>query len=507
MHLLVVHYHWRPGGVRQVVETTLHTLADDPGSGLKRVHLASGEPPPADWRHSLESALTPRLQIDWTTDPLLAYASEWPGGPADHRAALTTSATRLVRSLPAPRAVLVENPAVGRHPFIGRSIADACAATGTRLICRHHDFFFDGRWERWPEWTACGTRTFDAAIADAVPDGSHVVHLAVTERDANWLRKLRPAGFCPNTVVVRARPTAAEIDQARHWLRQATAGAPVIWLCPTRVLRRKNLAEALLLAALWAPSATVATTGAVSSPAEAAYARALTAGQTSGTRPLHAGLLARAERSSSVHPNITALMAASDQIVVPSLYEGFGLPVVEASSLGLACLARRDACPEARAPHGIGVYNEIVVPWKAAGDRHERARQQTAWLRWLALMPVEAAAALAEPAWWQPGEFVPFSRLTLDGQLAVLRAARDPAAVADWRTLNPLTRPAVPAPLATPRSAISPPLTTLADALAGRSFPPPREPAAPARHQLLSERLPWANQYPLLWPGDTNTTR
>jgi hypothetical protein len=505
MHLLVVHYHWRPGGVRQVVESSLRTLADDPGLGLKRVWLAAGEPPPADWRHSLESALTPDLPIDWIIDPLLAYASDWPGGPADHRAALTSIATRLVRSLPEPRAVLVENPAVGRHPFIARALADACASTGTRLVCRHHDFFFDGRWERWPEWIACGTRTLDAAIADALPDGAHVVHLAVSERDTNWLRKWRPAGFCPNTVVDRARPTAGEIEQARHWLRQATAGAPAIWLCPTRVLRRKNLAEALLLAALWSASATVATTGDVSSPAEAAYARALTTGQTFGTGPLHAGLLARAERSQTPAPSVTALMAASDQIAVPSLYEGFGLPVVEAAGLGLACLARRDACPEALPPPGISTYAELLVPWKAAGDSHERNRQQSAWLRCLALMPEEAAAALAEPPWWQPDDLVPFSRLTLDGQLAVLRAACDPAAVADWRTLNPLTRPAVPAPVAIPRSATFTPLTPLADALAGRSSPPPRDPAAPQKHQLLTERLPWANHYPLLWPGGATT--
>ena len=41
-HLVVIHYHWRPGGVRRVVELTLPAIAAAAGTSLKRITLLSG---------------------------------------------------------------------------------------------------------------------------------------------------------------------------------------------------------------------------------------------------------------------------------------------------------------------------------------------------------------------------------------------------------------------------------------------------------------------------------
>lgn len=498
MHLLVVHYHWRPGGVRHVVESAIQSLAADPRSPVRHCRLAAGEPPPEPWARSLQDAAGPDLPLDWVTEPWLAYASEGPGGPEDQRDALVAAATRLVRRLPAPRTVLLENPAVGRHPWISHAFAEACAATGTRLLCHHHDFFIDGRWAHWAAWTARGHGSLTDALAHALPAGPHLTHLTVTARDTAWVSRFVPAVFCPNPVAAAAPPSAAEISRARTWLHHALGSTAPVWLCPTRTLRRKNLLEAALLARLLAPDAAVATTAGVSSPAETRYARALEEAAARGDIRLALGLRAAAEAAGRPAPSIPSLMAASDAVVVPSLFEGFGLPVLEASNLGIRCLARLDACPDGRPPPGVCAYDEIRVPWDLGGGKAERARQETAWLHWRHLMPTAAAAALPDPPWWTGAATIPFSRLTLEGQLETLRACQHPETAAAMRALNPGLPPAPARPSPPPPAA--PPATTLIDQLRAAT-PAAAAPVSVSPHVLLDHRLAWANHYPLLWPG------
>lgn len=498
MHLLVVHYHWRPGGVRQVVETTVASLAADPRSPVRSLRLASGEPPPEAWAHQLQAAVGPHLPLDWLTEPWFAYASQWPGGPANHQAAVTAAAARLLRTLPEPRVVLLENPAVGRHPLIGRAFAEACAATGALLLCHHHDFFLDGRWSRWPEWVACGLGSLKDALASALPAGPHVTHLAVSARDAAWLSRCVPAMFSPNPVARPSAPSPQEIDRARAWCRLALGTPAPLWLCPTRVLRRKNLAEAALLACLLAPGAVVATTAGVSSPEEARYARSLAEATARGPCPLRLGLRADAEAAGQPVPSIPSLMAASDRIVVPSLFEGFGLPVLEASVLGAPCLARAEACPDGSPPPGVRAYDDVRIPWDVCGGATERARQELAWARWRKEMPPEAAAALPDPPWWLDSGPIAFSRLTLHGQFETLRACHDPATAAALLSLNPgLISPPATTSAAPPRP---PAAISLADLLCQSAPAAPSSPPAPT-HGLLENRMARANLYPLLWPG------
>lgn len=500
MHLLIVHSHWRPGGVRQVVTAALPTLLADPLLAVRSVILAAGHPPPDAWAQALRTTIGTQVPLRFVTEPLFAYASEWPGGPADHRAALTATATRLIRDLPEPRMVLLENPAVGRHPLIGLALANACAATGTRLVCHHHDFFLDGRWEHWPDWVRCGHGSWRDALASALPDGPGITHLAVTARDAAWLARCRPTTFCPNPVAVATLPEPPAIASARLWLTQTTHARASVWLCPSRVLRRKNLAEAMLLTRLLDPEAVVATTGGVSSPGEFRYAQALARATGPHDRAIHLGLLAEAEDARRAAPTVSALMTASDRVVVPSLFEGFGLPVVEAAALGAACLARREACPDGAAPVGVQAYDEVCVPWEMGGHHAERARQESAWMRWRALLPLAVGSRLPEPPWWHGIGLVPFSRLTLQGQLGALGSCLDPDTAAAVLTLNPALT-ATPTRRPGGHSTAPPPPITLAAALTADALTPGTPPESADLTRLLDDRLTWANHYPLLWPG------
>lgn len=519
MHLVVIHYHWRPGGVRQVVESTLAEfaaeLAADPPAcvGVESMTLAAGHPPPASWARQIQTVLAGRVPVRWVADPWLAYASEWPGPPASARSAVAGAVDRLLRGLPPARVVLLENPAVGRHPVLASAVAAACEATGTRLVCRHHDFFFDGRWERWPDFRACGTTSLHDAIEATIPVGNGITHLTVSARDAVWLAGFRPVAFCPNHVAHADPPDAVECARGREWLRAAAGGAARVWLCPARILRRKNLAEAAIVARLLDPEASMVVTGGVSSPAESRYAAALSVANASrGTyrgNALHLGALAAAESSATGCPRLPVLMAVAEGVALASLFEGFGLPVLEAAGLSRRVVARRAACPDETAPAGVTLYDDLRVPWSLAGGDVERSRQQSAWEQWRRLMPPDAAECLDEPPWWHTDGPVPLSRLTITGQLhvwyALISSAGEPQ-VENVRRLNPwLHAPPQPTaaeePLEPPRAGDRFAPVSIVDILSGHV--PGVWPTAPPADitTSLDRRLPWANHYPLLWPG------
>jgi hypothetical protein len=186
---------------------------------------------------------------------------------------------------------------------------------------------------------------------------------------------------------------------------------------------------------------------------------------------------------------------------------------MEASSLGVRCLARRAACPDHIPPSHIHTYDDLWIPQVLAGGTLEMARQRPAWTRWKALMPPEAAQTLPEPAWWQHDQPISFSRLTFAGQSSVINQCQHETARAALLGLNPWlasflsSSPPLPlAPMMT--STIEP--TTVASAL--RAVPrlqpqnhdsshhptpfaanPPAGPPAYRLHQV--------NSFPLLWPG------
>jgi glycosyltransferase involved in cell wall biosynthesis len=508
MQLVIIHYHWRPGGVRQVVENLLPVLTHDQDLAISGLTLAAGEPPPPTWSQTVQASVNPRVPIQWLTEPWLRYASEWLQIPPPTPETLVTAATKLLHHLPKPAVVLLQNPAVGRHPLIASTLAAACQATHTRLVCHHHDFFFDGRWSRWPEWQAAGLSSLPQAITASIPSGPDIRHIAVSSKDAAWLKSRSPAAWCPNPV--ETTPVhAAESTQAAAWLRHRLPPEKPVWLVPCRLLRRKNIAEAVLLARLLDPEVVVVTTGGPSSADEATYARALHQAAAAGQWPLHLGLLAGTETIGSPHPSVPALMSASTAVIVTSLFEGFGLPVMEASSLGVRCLARRAACPDHIPPSHVHAYDDLWIPQALAGGNVEISRQRPAWARWKALMPPEAAHNLPEPAWWQHDHPISFSRLTFAGQSTVINQCQHQAARAALLLLNPWlatflsSSPSHPPPPVV-TSTLEP--TTVASALrADPSLQPQNHGSShrptPAAANPPASRLHQVNSFPLLWPG------
>jgi glycosyltransferase involved in cell wall biosynthesis len=419
--VVVVHYHLRPGGVRRVIELALPAIARA-APDLSEITLAVGEESDPAWIESLRASLGD-VSLRISIEPSFRYLAEQRASAESVRARLTSSMDSLLRDADA---AWIHNPALGRNPILSDVLAREAARRNIPVVFHHHDFWFENRWARWPEMRAAGYPTLDAAARAFFPTQSGIIHATINRLDHSILhREYGPrAIWLPNPVARAGRPAPERVRAARKWLTRQLGDAGPVWLCPTRLLRRKNLAEAILLTRWLRPEAWMVSTAGISSENEKHYARRITDAARKNNWRVRFSLLAGAGTDA---PRMEELKAASEVVLLTSIQEGFGLPYVEAVAAGRPLLARRlpNVAPDLRRwgfrlPH---TYPEVWVDTQCFDIRHERARQRALWSRWRAGLPA-SCRGLAEPpllatadAQDQP---VAFSRLTLDAQMEIL---------------------------------------------------------------------------------------
>lgn len=438
VRLLVFHFHDRPGGVREVIGRGLPLLVERLAAAgeVSGVDFLAGELGDAGWRAALEESVSraaaraglSRLPLRWIAD------AEWGYGPPGSASLSKASAGKLreilTPLLPAAgkpeRTVLwAHNLSVGRNIPLLRALPEMCRGTGAELWLHHHDWWWDGRWARWRDWLAAGGISLEEALSVTVPAGPHIQHRCVNLADLRFLQAAAgpaAARWVGNPLPLLTPPTAAETRAARRWLMARTGGRPV-WLAPVRPLRRKNLAEALLITRCLAPEACLVTTAGCSSAEETPFWEKLRAPAVRHGWPLVPQVLSGSGRGAESRPSVSALMAASEAVVLTSLQEGFGLPWLEAGALGKPVASRR--LPEVMANlAGLGcrlsgTWRTLPVPQEFYSHSAERARVGerrrllSAWLP----QPLREAMGNAEP---ETGGPVDFGTLTLEAQLEVL---------------------------------------------------------------------------------------
>ena len=428
--LVVVHYHFRPGGVRRVMELLLPELA----KRFEKITLVGGESPDADWSRAIRSRI-PRLRF------VIAPAFQYFGTRSPDR---TRDEIRgILRREAGPDALIwAHNLSLGRNLILADQLAAHSARTGARLISHHHDFWCDQRWARWPEMRAQGFRLLSRAASAAFAADARVLHAGINSSDVRLLsRHMNCAAWLPNPSGGAARPGKPAIARARRWLRDELGDNAPVWIYPARFLRRKNFAEAILLARWLAPGAWLVTTGGISSPGEAAYAGQLQSAARKGSWRVRFGILAGREARS---PSIPELLWAAGSIVMTSIQEGFGFPYLEGAELGCGLVARRLPAiqPDLEA-FGIeipGLYDEVLIPPGLFDTKAETRRQRSLFRHWKNLLPASCRALAGTPRFLaEPQRPVPFSRLTLAAQLEVL-AAPPLDSLAACAALNPIIR-------------------------------------------------------------------
>jgi glycosyltransferase involved in cell wall biosynthesis len=431
--LVVVHYHWRAGGVRRVIERTLPKAAGL--LGACEVVLASGSEPPAEWFKRLCAAIPGPIALRYEVCPQAAYVAELADAP--QLATLETFFFRILQ-MPAgaPSAVVwLHNPGLAKNPILPLAIARAVERTGARAIFHHHDFWCDNRWERYTDALRCGLGNPNELAQALFPGSTRIVHAAINRRDFLLLRTFfgERAAWIPNGMDVGHNAGLSEspggIARMRAWLwerHNIPPDAP-LWVLPARLLRRKNILEALWLRRIYSPHAWIVTTGAASGGAEAEYARKVRSLAAEPGRNFRVAVLEDPEPSA---PYIEAIQHAADVLVLCSLQEGFGLAYLEAAALERPLLCRRlpNIFPDLQ-NLGFsfpGAYESAWVPCDAIDLYSENMRRAQAHAAWLNGIPkvFRNLVAQGKPAVQSMSkqQFLDFARLTLEGQIEAINS-------------------------------------------------------------------------------------
>ena len=505
LQLVIVHYHLRPGGVRRVIEQAAPHLARRMSAS---VLLATGEAPDDAWLRSFRQRLS-TTPVEVRTLPAFGYISEQRASPAEVRRQMRVLFARIDDDA----VVWTHNPSLGRNLLLIRELVRACAARRIPLIAHQHDWWFENRWQRWPELRRCGFRTLRAVAETVLPASPHLIHATINREDTALLQKHFPGRvhWLPNLV----EPAApAHPRTARRWLREKLASTAPVWLAPCRLLRRKNIAEALLLTRWLRPEAILVTTGGVSSADEKMYAEKLENAARQHGWPLRLGLLARDSRDA---PSISEIMAASEAILLTSIQEGFGLAHLEAAAAARPLITRRlpNIAPDLA---GFGFrfpqsYDDILIAPGLFDWQDERRRQEKLFRTWLRHLPRSCRRWAGEPALLarkipQPA---PFSRLTLTAQIEVLSHPAD----ASWKLCAPLNAflatwkkraaagrlQATPWPRSSAKWLSGPAYAARFAEIARSTKRHTVDPTASlaAQDEFLRARLDSAHQFPLLW--------
>src|SRR5439155_22861571 len=288
------------------------------------VVLACGEANDRKWRRDFQRQLA-GTRLEFFVEPAFNYLSE--------QKRSVEKVTRRIRAAfrelfpgKSARACLVwaHNLGIGRNLLLTRELTRACRQHHIPLLAHHHDWWFDNRWFRWPEFRRCGFRSLRAVALAIFPPVSNARPVAINRTDARILQLQfsRRAVWLPNLADPAPSSSTARARAAKNWLTRNLADNGPVWILPCRLLRRKNIAEALLLTRWLRPQAWLVTTGGVSSADEQPYADRLAAAARRHGWRLRLGLL-RGEETAK--PGVHELLAASEAGGLTSLQEGFGL--------------------------------------------------------------------------------------------------------------------------------------------------------------------------------------
>jgi len=424
--LFIVHYHLRPGGIRRVIElATPHLVRHSPQT-VTRVVLVTGCAADKAWHEQFARQLR-EVTVEIVVEPSFNYLSEQDGTPGQITKRIRAALNKLfAESRSHDCLVWAHNLGVGRNLIVARELSTACARRSIPLVSHHHDWWFDNRWSRWAEMQRAGFRTLAATARAVFPPAGKIIHAAINRADAKVLTDNlgKHACWLPNLTERLPPPPEYRIRTARYWLQKTLKhGDAPVWLLPCRTLRRKNIAEALLLTRWLRPDAWLIVTGGASSADELPYLHALVHAARAHKWPLRLGVLAGKE---SRKPSVNDLFAASEATLLTSVQEGFGLPYLEAGAARRPLIARRlmNIAPDLdrfgfRFPQA---YDEILVAPGLFNWADEFGRQRKLFKKWIATMPASLCARVPTPhllatSCPQP---IAFSRLTLRAQLEVL---------------------------------------------------------------------------------------
>jgi FMN phosphatase YigB (HAD superfamily) len=320
MKVAIVHYHLGHGGVSEVIATASRMMS---AAGIRHVILAG------------PSKGLPDL-------PLCIVESLGYADTADAAALLEKLRSAACEHLGAPPDVWhFHNHSLGKNPAVPQVVA-RLAAAGERMLLQIHDLAEDGR-------PINAARLTDRS--NLYPVGARICYAFVNSRDRD---RFIAAGLPESsahllTNAITARPAFP-----------ASSGAPCL-LYPVRGIRRKNLGELLLLAALAPVGTRAAITRAPLDPDAIKIHDAWRRLAEEMRLPVEFDVVGRIEPEANAGADFEAWMGKATHLVTTSVAEGFGMVFPESMAYGRPLLGRN--LPHLTSGIHTGqLYDKLLVP-------------------------------------------------------------------------------------------------------------------------------------------------
>ena len=450
--LVIVHYHLLPGGVCSALKNSLVALSQSGWLAQRPVKVLTGRTTGVDEfrRFLAQRGLKAEIEVDTRLD----YSEKvWPG-----RDAFWQEASRLARwflqHISGDSLFWVHNPTLGKNALLTGGLlkaAQQAVANGAahQFLYHIHDFAECGRL-----WNLIHLRTCwgHGGLEDLYPLCQNVTYGVLNKADSRRLARAGIPGerivILPNAVPfvrtkkrkskesigkdlqVYARKKGYHFEYERPW-----------WTLPIRLIRRKNVVEALLLAAMAENSPQLLITLDANSNPERPYAKAV---KELFRKDKHAAVVGFGHELVGTSFTFDDLLLASDVVVSTSLLEGFGFTFLEGANRGRPLVGRnlRDVTSDfvdAGFP-ATALYDEFLVPMdgqrrKEMIRRGKLFAQEKGRLLGLNRSTVDRFGEEVEEIFSRSA--VDFGFLELSQQIALARLLRGEGLQGELKLLNP----------------------------------------------------------------------
>lgn len=331
MRIAIVHYHLGLGGVSHVIASASRCLKQ---MGIEHVILVDGEPMP-------EMADLPVRRVRG-----LGYLDSDVVGDADHLIrSLGDTAKEALGDL--PDIWHFHNHSMGKNAFMAEIVAKLAEA-GERLVLQCHDLAEDGRY---PNYSKISNR------ARLYPVGDHVRYGFLNDRDR---KVFIDSGLGEKRAQVLVNPVALPDGK-----KKSAGGAP-IFFAPVRGIRRKNLGELVMIAAIAPAGTRIAISRAPNEPSALAIHETWSKFAAYLRLPIGFDVVGRYHPADGASSDFASWIEHSTHFITTSVAESFGLAFLEAAAHGKPLLGRRIANVAAEhEKHGIqagDLYDELLIP-------------------------------------------------------------------------------------------------------------------------------------------------
>lgn len=344
MNLAIVHYHLNRGGVTRVIENQLAALdaALEPARPWRAALVYGGR------RHGFAANLPARLgtvRLTLHELPALDYDDQHADrshGPAEPLADKLAGLLGRIGFAPQDSVVHVHNHTLGKNVSLPSCLA-RLAGDGYPLLLQIHDFAEDFRPANYRRLCQAGLPHADGlpdgkAAAGLYPQAPHVHYAVLNGRDYEILL----AAGIPDQRLHRLPNPVPELDglparqdaRVRLAERFGVAGRQQFVLYPVRCIRRKNVGEALLYAALAPPDTVVGLTLPPINPSEVPIY------ENWKRLAAELDLPCCFEVGGPDGLSFAENLAAADLILTTSLAEGFGMVFLESWLTGRPLVGR-----------------------------------------------------------------------------------------------------------------------------------------------------------------------